>query len=1297
NEILRTAEDGTTSDTVTSSEQTLLTSLCLISHHPFLSKFRQCLSVFKQLFDFAERFSFCKQSSGSIHPSLWSVLTGDFDSGHLSVHHPIRKLAQDLENWILCLLSAPAPIPGRSCVHLSLLPKSVSQPPLVFALPDKTRLTLVDFPLHLPLELLGIETCLSVWIAIMLEQKVILQSRDYNALTMSVMALTAMLYPLQYMFPAIPLLPTSLEGAENLLLSPTPYLIGIPANFLKEKKPFVIPPDVWLVDLDTNQMLGSSKLEPIPSLPVQEGNELLKHLEQALAAMNSAKANIETETVSIDSTQEKHDSPTDDVDTVDVATRVAMIRFFNSANVLANLTEHTRTIRLFPRPVVAFQYYSFLKSRQNLTSFTRRLAQTQAVEYFAEWCLYPENEVFQRIHAGIHDPPLIGDKAKWFAHTLPQIQFEVWSEKWCSHLEVALRFAAGAPLDEHWDTECVDRMGSLNQSSLYQPPLSVEDQLRNAVIPHVPVSTHKKTRPRNSIDNTQLDQYDSPLDVRALASQATVDQDHAIFDSSDSEETSSDLDDADIWDLKRIPEGDTDGRYEKGDVDLQYSRADSDSILKDGPTSDEGWFEHSSGLEQGLQTLATPINKPGQSVALGAESAIDENQRESAMTSKSRSVSFVEEDKPVGHVDYPEEEDLEETSVGKMLLTNLSENLADAASQASSHLTEFLNTQKNIVKRSGNFARRVVIELKSDSPEKCDGRDTHNHYEAGEQPTVASKLFAKLTPKFPKRNKLNGTNEENDKGFTNLSANPDQNLNDQAFLRNVTHMVLNGVKLSPAVTSRLRELSLDENFRSYLISKVNQGLLETLDDPEAHLPDQMLASQTVCDSFIQLLQCMLRGLEATCTNHGIGGLASAVMMLEVCHTHYIESLATQPPSGIGDRSVQCDSSTTRRSSKQNDENLVGAVTDWFRSKKFVVSGPSKNNVDPIEKAESRHGRGLTGQMVSLFSRANQVLSTTVEKRRPPGSSRQAQQQLHDQVDNKSDTLPTKQLSVTTEDGSKTANISASDKTYSSSRVINIDQCSIQKSSLAGAYRFRNGQLIKWDTQDVADETGSVSSNPSCRVYLYEALVKPKERSRLWDHMQFWEDTFFDTVAQERDILGLDQAPMAMLEQFSRLDATERKRLQNQEDRLITVCLYNLISFMVMMQVDKGAICTRVRRIQARCRLASPFSRTLSNLLDQLSYLVYDKLLVFRDVNDIAVKRWTLSCISSVHLSSDGRTLMITLSQPDQNTQTESFRCDKAKQTLTAIRQAMEKYSPTKDSGVCESADSTCSTTHHSAV
>lgn len=88
--------------------------------------------------------------------------------------------------------------------------------PFVFALPDHTRFSLVDYPLHLPLELLGVETCLKVLTCIVLENKLVMQSRDYNALAMSVMAFVTMIYPLEYMFPVIPLLPTCMSSAEQV-------------------------------------------------------------------------------------------------------------------------------------------------------------------------------------------------------------------------------------------------------------------------------------------------------------------------------------------------------------------------------------------------------------------------------------------------------------------------------------------------------------------------------------------------------------------------------------------------------------------------------------------------------------------------------------------------------------------------------------------------------------------------------------------------------------------------------------------------------------------------------------------------------------------------------------------------------------------------------------------------------------------------------------------------------------------------------------------------------------------------
>lgn len=93
-----------------------------------------------------------------------------------------------------------------------------------------------------------------------------------------------------------------------------------------------------------------------------------------------------------------------DADTVDVAIRVSLVKFFNSPGVLQNVLEHTRTLRLYPRPVVAFQVNSFLMSRARdgePPPFLRKLVRTQAVEYFIEWALKPSNVAFERINTGM--------------------------------------------------------------------------------------------------------------------------------------------------------------------------------------------------------------------------------------------------------------------------------------------------------------------------------------------------------------------------------------------------------------------------------------------------------------------------------------------------------------------------------------------------------------------------------------------------------------------------------------------------------------------------------------------------------------------------------------------------------------------------------------------------------------------------------------------------------------------------------------------------------------------------------
>lgn len=83
--------------------------------------------------------------------NVWTVLTNQATEHTSSiVIHDVKEI----ETWILRLLSAPVPIPGSTRIELEVLSPTVHEP-LLFALPDHTRFSLVDFPLHLPLELLG--------------------------------------------------------------------------------------------------------------------------------------------------------------------------------------------------------------------------------------------------------------------------------------------------------------------------------------------------------------------------------------------------------------------------------------------------------------------------------------------------------------------------------------------------------------------------------------------------------------------------------------------------------------------------------------------------------------------------------------------------------------------------------------------------------------------------------------------------------------------------------------------------------------------------------------------------------------------------------------------------------------------------------------------------------------------------------------------------------------------------------------------------------------------------------------
>ncbi|KAK3768821.1 hypothetical protein RRG08_061278 [Elysia crispata] len=104
-----------------------LTSLCIVSHHPFFSTFRECLFILRRLIEACHDRSCVRRVGGSkatVRDTVWGVLTGQTSDNISSlVMHEVKEI----ETWILRLLSAPVPVPGKTRVErVSLQPFTVA-------------------------------------------------------------------------------------------------------------------------------------------------------------------------------------------------------------------------------------------------------------------------------------------------------------------------------------------------------------------------------------------------------------------------------------------------------------------------------------------------------------------------------------------------------------------------------------------------------------------------------------------------------------------------------------------------------------------------------------------------------------------------------------------------------------------------------------------------------------------------------------------------------------------------------------------------------------------------------------------------------------------------------------------------------------------------------------------------------------------------------------------------------------------------------------------------------------------
>ncbi|XP_070506182.1 MAP kinase-activating death domain protein isoform X4 [Chironomus tepperi] len=1435
-----------------------LTSLCILSHHPFLSTFRECLFILKKLIDACHDSSSPKRSKPTTRDSVWSVLAGLVtDSASSIVIHDVKEI----ETWILRLLSAPVPIPNSTRIEVEVLSPTVHAP-LLFALPDHTRFSLVDFPLHLPLELLGVETCLKVLTLILLENKVLFVSRDYNALSMSVIAFVTMIYPLEYMFPVIPLLPTCMSCAEQLLLAPTPFVIGVPATFLMYKKNFRLPDDIWMVDLDSNKLTPARVDSDLPPLPEPEATMLKNHLKQALSSMTastvaaanqqllpSARDNLGNITVqhltfpgSANSSQRNSfssasgvsvkplSSPSTqqppiqqnnmiifghDVDSVDVATRVAMVRFFNSQNVLANFTEHTRTLRLYPRPVVAFQINSFLRSRPRASAFLNRFARTQAVEFLAEWSLTPTNLAFLRVQTGMFDPSQVGDKSKWFAHTLTPIRFSVWDDG--SSLNGALRSLKqheNQPTDESGS----DSEGAESTSSSYSSLSDFVSEMVSSDLSPSLQEIYGGTAYHHHVINQSVSLVDPKLVYRPPSKLQypegheeveKIEEDFERPDSAASSSSSrSDLSSPSFnrdsefeFNPKTKSETQTTRQTEKEEVGSFESENSSSitttktTIHKEGEAPKKRvisqydidvltcLLEHnfclplqipppispnfakqpsvgnvlartsSSGSTSSHPSLGSANSQRQSSqsslfeqFASQAKELVKETTRQSSQDGllahvdkiKEQAKHVVEEEvkllAPLEQLTLQAKKQAEEASkkaleaskqaagvskntfedltyVGKSTLGDLTKTAKEAAKKGlvkSEPGTAQSSPPSSAIQPAGkDFFSSISSDMNSLAQsttsmfsgisglfgDKSKQKQQQPMYQAQQKPREQGKTISfdpfpgrkGLAPSLIKHSSPKQTQEEIQR--LQNAERSSSNSENQAFLRDVIMQVLAGEGVGWLKFNRLKKLMEDESYRIFVLGKLNKTLDRKI-APDDHI-DDICIPKHVWKGILKCLQAVTIGLEQTYANFGLGGMASVFSMMEIAHTHYwtknLNDGSDLSTSLLSSQSVS--PSGSRENLKSSPQSPTAPS-----SRKNSFNDQNSRRPSEYEQSSDSHTQSTSDMFKDMLAQKRNVLMSKLTSFES------------DALSTASDVLPL-QSGSSVQIPSISCRSTVSDTEYENVPKQSISSLSKNrsgsifsgKSSLSAGFRYTGGHLINTSTSPSPEQP---------RQYIFEGLLG-KDRSQLWDQMQFWEDAFLDAVSQERDLIGMDQGPSEMMERYKTLSDSEKKRLEHDEDRLLSTMLYNLIAELVMLNVKKEEIRRKCRRLLGKSHIGLVYAQEVNQLLDQINNLngndidlkplqsrllhrhsfsvhqgvdisgplrfmeVRDDGLILRSVNGAIVERWWFERLVNMTYSPKTKVLCLWRRNNEQ-TQLHKYYTRKCKELYNCIKEAMER-------------------------
>ncbi|XP_056121381.1 MAP kinase-activating death domain protein isoform X24 [Rhinichthys klamathensis goyatoka] len=1214
-----------------------LMSLCVISHYPFFSTFRECLYILKRMVDCcSQRLNQRPGAAKSTQrDTMWRVFTGALSVEEKEKGSQVLQDLREIESWVYRLLHSPVPVAGQRRVDVEVLPHEL-QPGLTFALPDPSRFSIVDFPLHLPLELLGVDACLQVLACILLEHKVVLQSRDYNALSMSVMAFVAMIYPLEYMFPVIPLLPTCMASAEQLLLAPTPYVIGVPASFFLYKTDFKMPDDVWLVDLDCNKVIAPSNAELLPPLPEPEASELKKHLKQCLvrltvitqkqifASDSKALASMSLNTqpiLNLEKFQDGHElsllppgrdkaSPSstefnpliygNDVDSVDVATRVAMVRFFNSPNVLQGFQMHTRTLRLFPRPVVAFQATSFLASRPRRSGFTEKLSHTQAVEYYGEWALNPTNLAFQRIHNNVYDPSLIGDKPKWYAHQLQPVFYRVYDGN--SRLAEAL---SGPLQDETNDSDPTDDSGS--DSEAYDDSSSSYSSLGDFVnemikgdiqgdTPNVDPLTHAALGDANEVEIHDFQEFKGDSgDPEPEGPLETADSQPLRSSSSTTASSSP----------STVIQGVNHEQKEPVDVEATTSVPIKNSVpgLGAPPFTRPGPDPVPVDPGNKKREYDNPYFEPQYGFPTEEDAEADE-QEESYTPRFNQNLNGNKPSRPLrpSSLKLPGESDGEGDSRNSSPNSTISNNSNDG-------FGGLMSFASNLYKNHGTSFSLSSLALPNKAREKNTPFPSLKGARAPRALVDQKSSVIKHSPTV-KRESPSPQGRAN-----NTSEN-------QQFLKEVVQSVLDGQGVGWLNMKKVRRLLENEQLRVFVLSKLNRAV-QSEEDAQQEVIRDVEINRKVYKGMLDLLKCTVSSLEHSYTNAGLGGMASVFSLLEIARTHYqtkdLDKRKRSPTEGINSPGSKESPSGRMESARAAGVLLVPRIqlpppssgksprqfdTRSLNEENFIASIGADGAKQRLEGGDTDEKKSQISadSGLSVTSGSQKSDTESLASSEPPALTRSNSQDSEaSTVSNSSgETLGAdSDLSSTAGDG----------QTGRHAQHLNLSRGTLSDSEIetnpATSSVFGKTHMLKPGVKGPVSVNKGAPAPPledvSMRIYLCEGLLG-KERSTLWDQVQFWEDAYLDAVMLEREGMGMDQGPQEMIDRYLSLGDHDRKRLEDDEDRLLSTLLHNMIAYMLMMKVSKNDIRKKVRRLMGKSHIGLTHSQEVNEVLDRLANL-----------------------------------------------------------------------------------------------